>query len=844
MLAHVNLTDNRFIKIQDGSVAFRDENLAEVEKLQILLTLLFNKVSTNRTDFSIESKENIHSLTISNTQWELLAQLKEHKYAYLVKSLRNDEYYFTETKFIPMVTKDIRPYSLEEPDKIPQAFLAAKKAENIPLRFGKHKPYKIAVNPYASTREERNKIYIGLYQNRPKNPNPLKAIYSKPQSTTYVFSGCNIPLFGSHKERAKFGMAGVVFNLHDTKSVMPHRFYIYDNGTKDRPDEAWEIDALKSKESHYQNKLFGDLQTFEEQLVKPKNQHKYNEVLARLRFQCETSAVGLFEEDLQSKWLAIYYARLVTARMRALGSQDYVAPILFFKNHSKRTNSIYCEEDQARDIALANHYLVNDMEFKLALDEQKWNFLLVLTVENSKTALERQYMNRPLFLYLIEIGLIHIARHLFNTLNVEDRQQLHETGIAEAYFAVEYKKLQTSNSLLKINFDNKSLFELSAFKNDAQFLKHLLENNCIADEALFRIAWQSIRASADRVLMLLLEKSPHLGYMEASQYKRLLNLSRDESNAIQKLVGLFDGDGVITRRKYKNPSAYLAHALKMSIAFGMQEKLKHLTDSHHNILSETHNRNILYFAIRSMPFNLPTVLQLLDSGALWFIVDEYGETIFHALVSAFIQHSINRAELLTVLEFIHNNHRDNKKFKIIINQNMQFPRDDNSYTPFQLLLSGKITHEILTVMPIIFYYADTSYDQIKATQTYLHKKYSKPFPFLLSANNLLVKMQQICKIKAYALTQISTLENKNAFFERQSPLVVIYDAMLDKLKSRGFIENLLAESEEVMSQSIASLTNQIKSLPIKQQNDLMQLIGQLRKPELIVEGSENRCSIM
>lgn len=286
----------------------------------------------------------------------------------LVKTLRWDEACFFDDFLLgitPSDTNDHRP----------------------PLRQGPHKAFAVfgsGVYPY----DQKPSPYPQESLDQKKRER------SRHQSTSLVSYQIQSPVFGSNTKR-KNKLVGVILDAED---ALINRYFLYDRGTFHRPYEH----QHKEKANNYYKKfvqspnptLFSDLDTFEKALEK--QSHKHNEVLARIRWDVSSSAIGIFYNSFTARCVALYYAEQTYQRVKAQyqelnlpWDESYRVPILFYLPNDKKNFTCLNEADQENlkrgaekiyddPVRRAKKLKHNCGEFLLILDNPKevWSDLL------------------------------------------------------------------------------------------------------------------------------------------------------------------------------------------------------------------------------------------------------------------------------------------------------------------------------------------------------------------------------------------------------------------------------------------------------------------------------------
>jgi ankyrin repeat protein len=278
------------------------------------------------------------------------------------------------------------------------------------LRKGPHKKYTV----YAHGFFERSQK-ISPYNLPPRVLKEKKEKTSRHQSTSLVRE--KEPIFGHGRGRQR-KLVGFIF-----KPLMDliNRIFIYDIGTISRPYEFDTVEEAKDyftrSVNHHPKTLFKTLQELKDNTVN--NTKNYNEVLARLKWDINTSSVGIFSDTFEARCIAQFYAKLTYQRLlcqyRELGltlPQDYQVPIVFYLPDSYLNWQIYSTEQQANDRIKAEKIFSNEAKIKKAFDQGNFEFLLLLgDLENLS------YQNLPVLFWVAHTCSMNIAKVLYEQTN-------------------------------------------------------------------------------------------------------------------------------------------------------------------------------------------------------------------------------------------------------------------------------------------------------------------------------------------------------------------------------------------------------------------------------------------
>lgn len=366
----VLFNDSENVFFQSNNLVFEFKSLQEVLAFQEELKKLIHYLPP----ILPQNKANKIHLELNPSQWQYLraqiraqAPLNPPKNDFVFKSIRGDKFnYFR--RFIKMITPPFKKF---------------------PLRTGKKRDFTVTgegvfQRPTASNKASKTSP---APVKKPQFKAEVKQGFSKFQPATLGMPDFYPLVFGGFDKRNNKSV-GVLLDVKDV--LFSDRLYTYDGGTVGRP---YDFDDFFSADLYFKNKsgnvLFSQakLDEFKKQIKDKNNAGKYNEVLARLRWNLDgTSKVFINSDTLEARLLAIEYARIIKAHLKQQGlcRDDYIVPICFYMPNSPSLNfKEYTRIEQGMDKIEAarvyasdphTHYQNNDYEFLLALPPKKLAF--------------------------------------------------------------------------------------------------------------------------------------------------------------------------------------------------------------------------------------------------------------------------------------------------------------------------------------------------------------------------------------------------------------------------------------------------------------------------------------
>jgi hypothetical protein len=278
------------------------------------------------------------------------------------------------------------------------------------LRKGRHKKYTVFGHGVFERRQKPSPYNLPLTAQILK-----KKKTSLPQSASLVFT--DQPIFG-HSALRNNKLAGCIFK----PSKLISRFFFRDMGTVSRP---YEFDDRLEALAYFNQKVKSQTPTMFKTLTELKhhivNQRavngikNHNEVLARLKWDINTSSIGIFSDTFEARCIAQFYAKLTYRRLlcqyRELDKtvpQDYEVPIVFYLPGSDLNWQIYSTEQQTNDKIKAEAIFSDEAKIKEAFDQDNFEFLLLLD------DLEQLiYQNLPVIFWIAYACSMNIAKIIY-----------------------------------------------------------------------------------------------------------------------------------------------------------------------------------------------------------------------------------------------------------------------------------------------------------------------------------------------------------------------------------------------------------------------------------------------
>jgi ankyrin repeat protein len=278
------------------------------------------------------------------------------------------------------------------------------------LRKGRHKKYTVFGHGFFLRSEK-----VSPYNLSPQTLERKKAKTSLHQSTSLITKD-DQPIFG-HVAFRRNKLVGYMFK----PSKLINRIFFKDMGTINRP---YEFDTLQEAEAYFNQKvldptptMFKTLAELKQHIIKDKTSH--NEVLARLKWDVNTSCIAIFSDTIEARCIAQFYAKLTYRRLlyqyRELNQtlpQDYKVPIIFYLPGSPLNWQIYSTEQQANDKIKAEAMFSDEAKIKEAFDQNNFEFLLLLDDLDHLS-----YQNLPLLFWCAYAYSLNIAEVLYQQTN-------------------------------------------------------------------------------------------------------------------------------------------------------------------------------------------------------------------------------------------------------------------------------------------------------------------------------------------------------------------------------------------------------------------------------------------
>ena len=249
---------------------------------------------------------------------------------------------------------------------------------------------------------------------QPQYTTSEKKDHTKFQSTSLGLTDFYPPAFGFDKREILVGF------LFDEKNILlSNDLYIYDGGTVNRPSEHYnEMDAKQYADDKIGKVLFSknNLEQFKEEIKAEHNKGKYNEVLARLQWDCDgTSKIFIYTDNLQSRLLAKQFAKSLEKKLQEKGKlpPGHRVPICFYTpDKPDLLFKEYTEKEYALDCIEASYINSNIKNKEYEYKNNRYEFLYGLSPKELKQSLNDKVDGLPLPVHLLNQGYIHIFRFL------------------------------------------------------------------------------------------------------------------------------------------------------------------------------------------------------------------------------------------------------------------------------------------------------------------------------------------------------------------------------------------------------------------------------------------------
>jgi len=273
-----------------------------------------------------------------------------------------------------------------------------------PLRQGGHKAYTV----FAS----------GVYKrgNKP-SPYPTELLtkkdeFSQHQAMTLITDQVDTNVFGHDKIRGS-KLIGFIFDPND---ALINRMFSRDIGSFGRP---YEFHSEKLAQEYYESNVLSDkpllhssYEAFKRAVIKQPNQ--CNEVLARVKWNDKSSAIGIFSDSFEARCVVQYYAERLKHRLKIQYTEllstledDYEVPVYFYLPSNNLYWQPYSKQDQHKDKEYANSILDNEKLLRQQFESSNFEFLLI--VSNPENVDKWQFEGESMLFWLIMHGQIHIA---------------------------------------------------------------------------------------------------------------------------------------------------------------------------------------------------------------------------------------------------------------------------------------------------------------------------------------------------------------------------------------------------------------------------------------------------
>lgn len=501
------------------------------ELLLIIKEVLANKYPDIKyIEITYDKNKHNYKFRLNKNHLDMLREIINTKNCYLakeylVKSIRADELNYFRV-FSEMIT--------------PSACFNKK----IPLRLNKKEYFVVDGNDIYERNTKPSKYSI-----------EQKKGFSQSNSTTLVTKEVIPPLFGFNRDRRN-KLIGIRIGLKD--ALLTDRLFIYDGGTINRP---YHHSTRKDAEQYYNNKvtsrnpvLYADINDFKNAITKQHHQGKYNEILARIRWNNDGSSQIIIGSDtLEARLLAQDYARIILKRLKEQAKENnsilnsqYEIPICFYNVESRNNLEIYNLFEQACDRRIAENIYLSEVQRYQKYEANDYEFLLFL--KDSQKVLHEIYNGQSLFQKILNDGYIHIAQTLIE--NTLDNDILTKLAIKQSHFkpsAVYYTTLSGNNSLLFWLIKSGAPIESSQYpslvaaciKGNDEAVKRLLLAGIDVNYVDQRSGRTAIQIAADterwNIVKSLLINGAKLNHQHKNIYNQLL-LNATEQNVDEEII--------------------------------------------------------------------------------------------------------------------------------------------------------------------------------------------------------------------------------------------------------------------------------------------------------------------
>jgi hypothetical protein len=378
----------------------------------------------------------------------------------LAKSVRWDDKIFLEN-FLRSITKSPSNQTEEK------------------LRIGPHKKYTVFGHGVFERSQKPSP-----YNLSPADLNEKKKKTSLPQATSLISRRQRI--FGHANRRNK--LVGYIFK--PPKNLI-NRIFFMDMGTVNRP---YEFNDLKEAEAYFNRRvnstrptMFKTLSDLKKYIANDSRFH--NEVLARLKWNINTSCVAIFSDTFEARCIAQFYAKLTYQRLvsqyRDLNRQlpqDYQVPIVFYLPEQQVDNwQIYSVEQQSNDKIKAEEIFADETKIKQAFEQNNFEFLLLLDdLENLV------YQDLSILVWVAHFSL-KVAKILYEQTNLSFEFPFKEYLNDRMYQFWHFQKNSLKVVQRKFLFNMALKFELDDLLVEIVCAR-VIDECHLPDESLFKLA--------------------------------------------------------------------------------------------------------------------------------------------------------------------------------------------------------------------------------------------------------------------------------------------------------------------------------------------------------------------
>ncbi len=296
------------------------------------------------------------------------------------------------------------------------------KPGRVPLRPYQHRCYTVYHHGVAiRSNKESPYIVSGQVANKVELAQK-KSARSRHQSTSLLNFTLPIKIF-RHATNHHEATAGFIF---DRRDALLNRIGIYTGATRYRP---YEFSSSSEAQNYYdktvtcfrnKSRLPTLFASTAELCHAVKSTDQLTEITACLRFDINTTAIAIFNDNFESRCIARFYADIMQQRLiqqyqeqRWRLPENYRVPILFvLPDDHPKCWSLYDEQQRQEDNERAMHIVKNNKKREHAFQLNQFAFLLLL--DEPDHIFDLHYQHLPILVWLFFYkGHIEVAEYLF-----------------------------------------------------------------------------------------------------------------------------------------------------------------------------------------------------------------------------------------------------------------------------------------------------------------------------------------------------------------------------------------------------------------------------------------------